>query len=85
MQQNHLNFSETHLKAIYDANRNGKLAFFIGAGFSKFCETEFVKIPNWAELILELKKDLNLENENDFLKIAQMYYLEFGEYQYTKK
>ncbi len=85
MEQNYLNFSETHLKAIYDANRNGKLAFFIGAGFSKFCETEFVKIPNWAELILELKKDLNLENENDFLKIAQMYYLEFGEYQYTKK
>ncbi|MCU4483216.1 SIR2 family protein [Acinetobacter ursingii] len=85
MKQNHLNFSETHLKAIYDANRNGKLAFFVGAGFSKFCETEFVKIPNWAELILELKKDLNLESENDFLKIAQMYYLEFGEYQYTKK
>ncbi|MCU4422292.1 SIR2 family protein [Acinetobacter lwoffii] len=85
MAQNYLNFSDTHLKAIYDANRNGKLAFFIGAGFSKFCESEFVKIPNWAELILELKKDLNLDNENDFLKIAQMYYLEFGEYQYTKK
>lgn len=85
MEQNYLNFSRTYLKEIYDANRNGKLAFFIGAGFSKFCETEFIKIPNWAELILELKRDLNLENENDFLKIAQMYYLEFGEYQYTKK
>lgn len=85
MAQNYLNFSDTHLKAIFDANKNGKLAFFIGAGFSKFCESEFVKIPNWAELILELKKDLNLDNENDFLKIAQMYYLEFGEYQYTKK
>lgn len=36
-------------------------------------------------MINDLKKSLNLERESDFLKIAQLYYLKYGEYQYYNK
>lgn len=55
------------------------LVFFIGSGMSKN-----VGLPDWGELIDELKKDLNT-TEEDYLKIAQLYFLEFGEYEYIKK
>lgn len=73
------------LDTIIEAKKNNKLAFFIGAGFSKNSETEFKRIPLWSDLINDLKKSLNIENENDFLKIAQLYYLKYGEYQYYNK
>ncbi|MDV7611566.1 SIR2 family protein [Acinetobacter baumannii] len=57
----------------------------MGAGFSKNSETIFKKIPLWSDLINDLKKSLNLEYETDFLKIAQLYYLKYGEYQYYNK
>lgn len=75
----------TILDTIIEAKKNNKLAFFIGAGFSKNSETEFKRIPLWGDLINDLKKSLNIENENDFLKIAQLYYLKYGEYQYYNK
>ncbi|MDC4541591.1 hypothetical protein NQ781_16135, partial [Acinetobacter baumannii] len=64
---------ETILDTIIEAKKNNKLAFFIGAGFSKNSETTFKKIPLWSDLINDLKKSLNLEYETDFLKIAQLY------------
>lgn len=76
---------ETILDTIIEAKKNNKLAFFIGAGFSKNSETAFKKIPLWGDLINDLKKSLNLEHESDFLKIAQLYYLKYGEYQYYNK
>ncbi|ENR2985845.1 SIR2 family protein [Acinetobacter baumannii] len=76
---------ETILDTIIEAKKNNKLAFFIGAGFSKNSETTFKKIPLWSDLINDLKKSLNLEYETDFLKIAQLYYLKYGEYQYYNK
>lgn len=80
-----IEIDETILDTIIEAKKNNKLAFFIGAGFSKNSETEFKRIPLWSDLINDLKKSLNIENESDFLKIAQLYYLKYGEYQYYNK
>lgn len=73
------------LDTIIEAKKNNKLAFFIGAGFSKNSETDLKKIPLWSDLINDLKKSLGVENETDYLKIAQLYYLQYGEYQYFNK
>lgn len=82
---NCLYFNQNDINKILTASRNNKLVFFIGAGFSKLSETESVKIPSWEELINELKKDLNIPEENDYLKIAQLYFLKFGKHDYEKK
>lgn len=82
---NPLSFPEYDLNEILDSSQDNKLVLFIGAGFSKFSETELVKIPTWSELIGELKDDLGLSEENDFLKIAQLYYLKYGQNSYVKK
>lgn len=73
------------LDTIIEAKKNNKLAFFIGAGFSKNSETDLKKIPLWSDLIHDLKKNLGVETETDYLKIAQLYYLQYGEYQYFNK
>lgn len=80
-----IEIDESTLDTIIEAKKNNKLAFFIGAGFSKNAETEYKKIPLWSDLIEVLKKSLDAERENDFLKIAQLYYLKYGEYQYFNK
>ena len=82
---NYLSFNEKDIKDIITASQNNKLVFFIGAGFSKLSETKSLKIPSWEELINELKEDLNISNESDFLKIAQLYFLKFGEHAYYNK
>jgi hypothetical protein len=73
---------EAHLQKIKEAKNDNKLVFFIGSGMSKN-----VGLPDWGELINELKKDLNTKEEDkeDNLKIAQLYFLEFGGYEYIKK
>ncbi|HEJ6931191.1 TPA: SIR2 family protein [Serratia marcescens] len=78
-------FSEKDLQTILDAKQNNKLVFFIGSGYSKLSETESIKIPNWSELINDLKSDLNLSDESDYLKIAQLYFLKFGQHSYVNK
>lgn len=70
---------KAHLAKIQEAKNDNKLVFFIGSGMSKN-----VGLPDWGELIYELKKDLNTKEE-DYLKIAQLYFLEFGEHEYIKK
>ena len=82
---NCLSFNQNDINKILTASRNNKLVFFIGAGFSKLSETESLKIPSWEELIKELKKDLRMPEENDYLKIAQLYFLKFGKDDYEKK
>lgn len=52
---------------------------FVGAGIS--VES---KLPNWRELISDLKNELNTD-ENDYLKLAQLYYIQYGENVYYKK
>lgn len=80
-----MNFKTQHLKNIIDANNDNRLAIFVGAGVSKNSETKGLKLPTWNDLIVDLKKDLELTDETDFLKIAQLYYLEFKEHSYLKK
>lgn len=80
-----MKFKTQHLKNIIDANNDNRLAIFVGAGVSKNSETKGLKLPTWNDLISDLKKDLELTDETDFLKIAQLYYLEFKEHSYIKK
>lgn len=75
----------THIKNIIKANKEQSLAIFIGAGISKSSETEEVQLPTWGALISDLKSELADETETDYLKLAQLYYLEFGEHTYYKK
>lgn len=70
---------KSHLEKIQEAKNDNKLVFFIGSGMSKN-----VGLPDWGELMEEFKKELKTE-ESDYLKIAQLYFLEFGEYEYNKK
>jgi hypothetical protein len=81
-----MNFIKKHFNNIIKANNDNRLAIFVGAGISKSSENISVKIPSWEELIKDLKKDLGLTNEeDDFLKIAQLYFLEFKEFTYYEK
>lgn len=79
-----MKFNITDIKSIIRAQENDTLTIFVGAGFSKFAETETIKFPNWDELMDSFIKDLNVdENDADrhnHLKLAQLYFLEFGEY-----
>lgn len=74
-----------YIQTIISANNDNSLAVFVGAGISKSSETKTVKLPSWNDLIEDLKVELEIENESDFLKIAQLYYLAFGEFIYYKK
>ncbi|SHG94773.1 NAD-dependent protein deacetylase, SIR2 family [Flavobacterium micromati] len=74
-----------YIQTIISANNDNSLAVFVGAGISKSSETKTVKLPSWNDLIEDLKDELEIENESDFLKIAQLYYLAFGEFIYYKK
>ena len=79
-----MKFDIADIKSIIKAQENDTLTIFVGAGFSKFAETETIKFPSWGELMDSFIKDLNLdENDADrhnHLKLAQLYFLEFGEY-----
>lgn len=79
-----MKFTQTDIDSIITAQENDNLTVFIGAGFSKFSETATIKFPSWGKLMIALKNDLNTQ-ETDFLKIAQLYYLEFGEYKLYQK
>ena len=72
------------INIIQNANNNNKLTIFIGSSISKSSN-----LPSWDDLISKIKKDLSLdEKENDYLKIAQLFYLSCGEvvyYQEIKK
>lgn len=76
---------EAHLKNIISANNANSLAIFVGAGVSKSSNNESVTLPSWGELIDALKLDLEVTNESDYTKLAQLYFLEFNEPTYYKK
>ncbi|MFT3747043.1 MAG: SIR2 family protein [Agriterribacter sp.] len=61
-----------NIQIIKSAIAERKLVLFIGAGASIDAG-----VPLWGELVAELKKDIDIPvNENDFLRIAQLYYNE---------
>lgn len=72
------------IKNIKQANENDRLAIFVGAGASKSSDTDYIKLPLWSNLISELKSGLGISEELDYLKLAQLYYLEFGEQVYNQ-
>lgn len=80
-----MSINNKHIDTILNAVDEDSLAIFVGAGVSKSSENEVIKLPDWGDLIDELKMELGIDYESDFLKIAQLYFLEFGEYLYYKK
>jgi hypothetical protein len=80
-----MNIETKFIRNIIAANNDNSLAIFVGAGISKSSETKSFKLPNWNDLIEELKKELDVNSESDYLKIAQLYFLAFGEFTYYKK
>ncbi len=58
----------THLLFLQQASRQGRLVAFVGAGVSKNSN-----VPMWSELTSAMKNGLNIDDETDDLKIAQLY------------
>ncbi|EGV0849513.1 hypothetical protein JFZ73_004591, partial [Salmonella enterica] len=80
-----MNVDIKHFEHIIKAADDNSLAIFVGAGVSKSAENETTKLPTWSDLIEELKIDLGITYELDYLKVAQLYFLEFGPHTYYKK
>ncbi|GAB4022655.1 hypothetical protein GCM10028808_70780 [Spirosoma migulaei] len=67
------------IKKIQQAKKSHRLVVFVGAGASVDSG-----VPTWAELIKVMKQEIGLSvAENDFLKIAQMYYNQRGLKEYN--
>jgi hypothetical protein len=79
-----MHLHNVHIKNIKQANEDDRLAIFVGAGISKSSDTDYISLPSWSDLITELKSDLAITEELDYLKLAQLYYLEFGEQTYNQ-
>lgn len=69
-----------NVSVIREASEGGRLVLFVGAGVSKNSG-----IPDWNTLTEELSKDLEIGNEQNPLKIAQMYYNERKNNEYLDK
>lgn len=81
-----MNFNQADINSIFNAKENDNLVIFIGAGFSKFSNSNTVEFPSWGELIDSFKEDLGISGDGyDYLKIAQLYYLRYGEYRLYEK
>tara|TARA_B110000196_G_scaffold282455_1_gene263745 strand:+ start:909 stop:3713 length:2805 start_codon:yes stop_codon:yes gene_type:complete len=79
-----MHLHNVHIKTIKQAIEEDRLAIFVGAGVSKSSDTDYTSLPSWGDLIIELKSDLAITEELDYLKLAQLYYLEFGEQKYNQ-
>ncbi|WP_058368227.1 SIR2 family protein [Psychrobacter sp. ENNN9_III] len=79
-----MQFNQAHINTIINARDNENLVVFVGAGVSKFSETNSLHFPFWGDIVDVLKKDLDT-TEGDYLKVAQLYYLKFGEYSLYEK
>ena len=64
------NLIRSHIEQIQLASKQNRLVVFVGAGVSANSG-----VPTWKILIDSFKKDLpeNIKEENDYLKIAQLY------------
>jgi len=70
----------SNLLHIKEANKQGRLVVFVGAGVSNNS-----KVPVWSALINAMKQECNLGNERDGLEIAQLYKDARGEKEYMDK
>ena len=64
-----------YYRLIKQALEEHKLAFMIGAGVSRATDD---RNPSWSGLINTLKQGLNDCREDDYLKVAQLYYIKYG-------
>ncbi len=69
-----------NVETIKKASDSGKLILFVGAGVSKNSG-----IPDWNELTKSLKEDIDVGEESDPLKVAQIYKIEHGPNQFVQK
>jgi len=72
--------NKEHFKTIRKAIENNKLAVFVGSAVS-FDSS----LPSWGELISLMKRALELPRTDDYLKIAEHYYLQYGRNAYYSK
>jgi hypothetical protein len=68
------------IRKIIEAKDQNKLVIFVGAGVSMNSE-----IPSWNNLINTMSNDLNIGDEKDFIKIAELYYRQRGNNEYITK
>lgn len=72
--------NKEHFKTIRKAIENNKLAVFVGSAVSFDS-----KLPSWGKLIGLMKSSLELPRTDDYLKIAEHYYLQYGRNTYYSK
>ncbi len=72
----------THLLHLHEASIQNKLVIFVGAGVSANSG-----VPTWNDLTEAFKKELpdNIKEENDDLKVAQIYKDTYGNKTYQEK
>ncbi len=71
----------TNITTIKHAIKNRKLVIFAGAGISIDAG-----VPLWKDLISQLSEDIDIpEDENDYTRIAQIYYNERGAKEYVQR
>lgn len=71
----------TDIRTIRSAIDTNRLVVFAGAGISIDAG-----VPDWRNLIEEMKADINVpSNENDYLRIAQMYFNDRQQKEYIEK
>lgn len=66
-------------RLIQQAERDKRLVFFVGAGASIPSG-----MPSWKEAIEIIKERMDVAPQNDFLKIPQYYYVQYGKRDYTR-
>jgi hypothetical protein len=72
--------NKEHFKTIRKAIEKNKLALFVGSAVSFDSN-----LPSWGELISLMKSALELPRTDDYLKIAEHYYLQYGRNTYYSK
>lgn len=66
-------------RLIQQAERDKRLVFFVGAGASIPSG-----MPSWKEAMEIIRKRMDVASQNDFLKIPQYYYVQYGKRDYTR-
>ena len=66
-------------RLIQQAERDKRLVFFVGAGASIPSG-----MPSWKEAMEIIRERMDVATQNDFLKIPQYYYVQYGKRDYTR-
>lgn len=69
------------IEKIIEAKNEQRLCLFVGAGISMSVKG----MPSWSDLIRNIQKDLSDDTDNDYLKVAQVFYSINGKDEYYKK